>query len=126
MPKVSQAFSGKYLTGADIGQTQPTWTVESYAEEQMQDGSPKWVLYFVEEQKALVLNRTNASMLASLFGDDFDDWIGQRVGAFSVPVNFNGKITESIRLRSAPKKKVPAPRVTPADLDGDDLPDNAK
>jgi hypothetical protein len=123
MVKMSDAFPGKYLKAADLSGTQPTYTIASYTQEPMQDGAQKWVLFFEEEQKGLVLNVTNANVCAGLYGDDLDDWIGNRVSLFTVPVNFNGRVTDSIRLRSAPKKKAPPPRVTPADIGGDDIPD---
>jgi hypothetical protein len=118
MVKVSEAFPSKYLKGVDIGDTRPTWRIRSYGQEDMPGGEQKWVLYFENEQKGLVLNRTNADVCAGQFGDDLDDWIGQRVGLFTMPINFNGKITDSIRLRAAPKVK-PKPKPIP-DVDVDD------
>jgi hypothetical protein len=37
------------------------------------------VVYFQGKQKGLVTNKTNANNIAALYGDDTDDWIGQKI-----------------------------------------------
>ncbi len=50
-------------------------------------------------KKNLVLNKTNANPLVTAFGDDTDGWPGNTVELFTVPVSFNGKIYDGIRVR---------------------------
>ena len=55
---------------------------------------------FTGAKKSLVLNKTNASTLVSAFGDDTDAWSGRTVELFTVPVNFNGRTYDGVRVRA--------------------------
>lgn len=74
-----------------------------------QDDQPedlKHALYFTEDSKPLVLNRTNIEAIASIAGNDTDDWPGKRVVLYNDPnVSFAGKRTGGIRIR-APKEEL--------------------
>ena len=91
MVLMRDAFPKRFLSGADLGGTQPVWTISAYCQEEMPGGEMKWAHGFEGEQKLFVLNRTNADMCANLFGDDLDDWVGQQVGLYTTPVNFNSR-----------------------------------
>jgi hypothetical protein len=101
--KVSNLFPSKFLRGADIAGT-PTYTISSIEEEEVgQDREKKHVVYFANQQKGVVLNKTNCDTLTVLYGDETDEWIGEEVTLFTTPVTFNGKTTDAIRFR-APKR----------------------
>jgi hypothetical protein len=101
--KMSTMFPSKFLKGTDLNGT-PTVAIKSVALETVgQDGEQKHVVYFEGMQKGMVLNKTNADLIESLYGDETNDWLGQEVTLFSMPVAFNGKTTMSCRVR-APKK----------------------
>ena len=68
----------------------------------------KYVMFFEETDKGMVLNMTNAQACQMACGgaEDTDDWIGHKVVLYNDPnVSYAGKITGGIRLR-APKKAV--------------------
>jgi len=74
------------------------------------EGAPeemKVVLYFAESEKGMVLNSTNAQMIAKLTGieNNIDTgWVGFQIVLYDDPnVSFSGKITGGIRVR-APKQ----------------------
>jgi hypothetical protein len=92
----------------------------------------KWIMFFDEYEKGLVLGSTNAQLAAKALGsDETDDWIGQQIVLYNDPnVTYGSEVTGGIRLR-APKRKTAAPppavvRSTPqapADFDEDsDIP----
>ena len=62
------------------------------------DGSTKrkFVTYFDNEEKALVLNKTNATKMAAAFGKDRSKWIGAVVELYAEMTSL-GK--EGVRLR---------------------------
>lgn len=62
----------------------------------------KYTLEFQENLKPLVLNFTNASMMAQITGqDDTDDWVGAKVQLYNDPsIMFAGKLTGGIRIRA--------------------------
>jgi hypothetical protein len=116
-------FPSKYLKGDDLKGT-PTVKIASIAREVVgQSNEEKTVIYFEGFQKGLVLNRTNSDVLESLYGDETDDWIGEEVTLFSVPVTFQGKTTNACRVR-APKreKKAAEPAKSLAEELDDEVP----
>ena len=66
-----------------------------------QQKETKPVLYFFDEQKGLVLNKTNSMTIARLYGNDFSMWSGKPIECFSIPVEFSGEMRDAIRVREA-------------------------
>lgn len=56
-----------------------------------------------------------------LYGDESDDWIGEPIMLFTMPVTFNGKTTNAIRFR-APKKSVKQKAAEVAETLNDEVP----
>ena len=50
------------------------------------------------------MNKTNAIMLAHLFGPETQQWKDKQVEVYTEAVSFQGKIVDSLRLRKAPEK----------------------
>lgn len=81
----------------------------------------KPVMYFEEIDKGMVLNKTNASTLAKLFGDDYEQWAGNRVVLHVVETDFKGKQVKALRVREkklakgTPQPKKSAPVQAPLD-----------
>jgi hypothetical protein len=74
------------------------------------EGEPaelKWALHFEKLEKPLIMNSTNAAIIAKATGsEDTDDWVGHKVVLFKDDnVSFGGKLVGGIRVR-APKKMV--------------------
>jgi hypothetical protein len=101
MPKVSSVFSSKYLKADDLEGENVTFTIQDAEVVNMgQDGQvdEKIVLTFLMQDKKMVLNKTNATTIAKLYGDDTDDWIGKRVTIGVREVDFQGKATLALRV----------------------------
>ncbi len=58
----------------------------------------KALLWFKGEDRALVLNKTNAAVLAHAYGKDFRNWVDSTVEIRSELVNFAGRSVPGIRL----------------------------
>lgn len=73
-----------------------------------QDGQleKKFVLFFRELDKGMILNSTNMNILYSLLNsDDSDDWAGKRVTLYTKDdIEMAGKIMSGLRIRA----KLPA------------------
>lgn len=69
----------------------------------------KWCIKFHEHEKPMVLNSTNAQIIAKITGsEETDEWVGKKVVLYNDPnISFGGKITGGIRCR-APKTAKPA------------------
>lgn len=107
MPKVSEMMPSKWLRASDVDEDGVVMTIKSVEEETIGQGAnaeDKWVLYFKEVEKGLVLNKTNMTTIAKLCGDDTDDWPGKRITLYSTETLFEGKTVECVRIKSkAPK-----------------------
>jgi hypothetical protein len=115
--KITQMMGGKYLKKDDCI-PDLLLTIRGFEEENVApDDKPremKWVMYFEETDKGLVMNSTNLQLAAiALNSQDTDDWVGQKIVAFNDPaVQYAGKITGGVRLRPPRGTKKPtSPRM---------------
>lgn len=63
------------------------------------DEGAKLVIAFAGKDKTLVCNKTNAQMIASKLGDDYDRWAGYEIEVFPDKTQFNGSLVDCIRVR---------------------------
>ena len=89
--KISDAFPSKYLKSDDVGTQRITVTVMALTMEDIGDKEFKPVLRFMGKDKGMVLNKTNATILASVWGDETDQWQGKQLELFAQPVMFQGR-----------------------------------
>ncbi len=110
---VSETYSNNYRAEDFKGQPPRVWTVKNVTEEKMpvdaQTGksATKFRLEFLEERRGIILNKTNATYIAALFGDDTGGWLGQKLEFFFDPTakGFSGKLGGiGIRLPSGARK----------------------
>lgn len=113
MPKVSEMIQSKFLRKEDIDDELLVTVKVVELEEMPGDGDERrWVIYFKELPKGLVLNVTVIRTLESAFGADSDDWIGRKVTIYvDHGVSFKGKVVGGLRLR--PHKFKTKPQVVP-------------
>ena len=65
----------------------------------------KPILIFADD-KRMVLNKTNATNLASMLGNDTDMWIGHEITLISQDVSFADKTVPAIRIKNLNSKDV--------------------
>jgi hypothetical protein len=120
-------YGSRFLGAADLnGQRKRVKIVDTEVSDlREKDGSTrrKYIVWFETEEKALVLNKTNALRLAQAFGKNREGWHGAVIELYSEMTSL-GK--EGIRLR--PLRKPPQqqkPQTPPSDEDPpfDDDPD---
>jgi hypothetical protein len=102
----SDMFPSKYLSAADLGGKPISLTIKSIKAEMMQDGTAKPCVYFEDEPRGLILNKTNGNVLAEIFGYSTPDWYGKQIVLYPTTVDFQGKSVAAIRVR-APKSAPP-------------------
>ena len=104
MANVNDLKSSKFLTKHDVDPP-ITVTIKSYEESNvaMESQKPelKWILYFNELEKPLVLNSTNGQRIQIVTGSgEFKDWIGKKIILYNdKTVSFAGQITGGIRVQ---------------------------
>jgi len=108
-------FPSLFLGAVDLHGKDKTLTIRGVINEELRatDGSTKKkpVMYFVETQaaadragqpdkeKRLVLNKTNAMVIAGLYGYEIDNWKGKKITLYPTPVTAFGKTADAIRIR---------------------------
>jgi len=95
---IKDAFPSNYLKSADLGGRAVRVTIDTCTMEDVGDGE-KPVLFFQGKQKGIVLNKTNASMVAELYGDETSGWAGKVVELYPDKTQYQGRIVDCIRLR---------------------------
>jgi hypothetical protein len=106
--KMTELFPSKYLRSSDLSGKSRIAIIDHVAYEEFKnDGrtETKAVLHFKgNATKPLVCNKTNCLVMVSIAGsDNADDWAGSRITLAPTMVSFKGKVTESIRVDSAPE-----------------------
>jgi|GEM_PF-548160 len=104
--KIDELYPSRWLKAADV--TQPLLaTIKSVTVEEVSEGEDKPILNFLGDTKSMVLNRTNSTTIAELYGEDTDHWTGRQIVLFSTKVQFQSKLVDAIRIR-APKQPATA------------------
>lgn len=118
--KTSEMIQSKFLKKNDFD-TPAILTIRSCAVEEVGRNQTKWVLYFNERAKGIVLNVTKIKQLETAFGDDSDYWVGKKVKVIHDPNVMMG--TERvggiafIMPKSAGTTVAPPPPPPPDDFD---------
>jgi hypothetical protein len=131
--RISDQFPSKYLRASDF-EAETTAVMKGVEVEEVgMDRDRLPVLYLEGYDKGLILNRTNASTIAELYGDNTDDWNGEAITLFSAMVSFQGKNGPAIRVKAPSKKRAAAATASGSqkkisaplpklDADGDEIP----
>jgi hypothetical protein len=123
----------RFFKAADMPQAKKL-RIKEITEEEIgagKDKEKKLCVWFTNDQRGLVLNRTNNRTLRGAFGDVCDGWKGKIVVVFPTQDDFRGRMVPVLRVRIPPPKEAngqPAAKpmpVAPPDelaemLDGDD------
>lgn len=123
--RISDIFPSKYVKAADLQGRPVILAIKDVRVEEMTNHSNekerKAVVYFEKATKGLVLNRTNAQIIANLYGNETDHWRGKRVTLYPTRVKAFGTMQYCIRVKeeipAQPKPTAPAPQVEEAEID---------
>lgn len=114
---INQSFESKYLKAdgdlpeeGNLVLTMSHVDMEDVGAGDKQEMKP--VLYFKDHKRSLVLNKTNASTITSLYGPETDEWAGKKIALFAQEVDFQGRQVLAIRVRM--KKPTAAAAPAPA------------
>jgi len=95
-----------FIKGDDLPEGERVVVTIKSAEEVTfpQSGDTVPVLEFLELDQKLTLNRTRVAKLIELFGEETDEWIGQRIALFAIPVSYKGQSSLSVAVGKAPAR----------------------
>ena len=92
---INDVFPSNFLKASDLNGRKLKLIIASI--EMTDIGSDKKpVIFFEGKQKGLVLNKTKASVLASIWSPETNGWIGKEVAIYPTKVQFQGQTVDSI------------------------------
>lgn len=109
---INDTFPSKYLKATDLQGREVTVAIRSVVVEKIGDDT-RPVLYFMNKEKGMVLNKTNSMNIALVYGPETDGWIGHSVTLFAAWVDYQGKQVQGLRVRAAQAAYAPAPIPAP-------------
>jgi hypothetical protein len=106
----------RFLKAADL-EREKKFRIKSVTEEEVgEKKEQKLVVWFTNDKRGLVLNKTNNRTIRGAFGDDTEAWKEKIIIIFPTPVDVRGKLTPALRVRIPPPKQTaaaaPAPKPT--------------
>jgi hypothetical protein len=102
--------TSKFFKAADL-EAEKKLRIKTVTEETVGVGveqQKKLVVWFTNDERGLVLNKTNNRALRGAFGDDCAGWAGKIVVAFPSTVDLRGKMVPSLRVRIPPPRQATA------------------
>jgi hypothetical protein len=127
----------KYLKAQDLT-AEKKFRIKNVTEEEVGFGKDKErkLVIWLNDDRGLVLNKTNNRTLRGKFGDDCDGWKGKIIVVYPTMAEFRGEMKPALRVRIPPPKEAagngktagqpatPTPAEPPDELaemlDGDD------
>jgi hypothetical protein len=120
MTSINEFFPGRYFKAETLAGKARVLRIAAVEREKLSDGSVKPVVKFEDEPMKLVLNRTNANAIATLYGININNWIGKLIELYPTRTPFGSNMVDAVRVR-APGGR-PAPDRPPSDRPPLDLP----
>jgi hypothetical protein len=104
----------KYLRAEDL-EREKKFRIKAVTEEEVGEGrdkEKKLTVWFTNDERGLVLNRTNNRTIRGAFGDPVQGWPGKILVVFPTLSEFRGKMVPALRVR-IPTPKQPTATAAP-------------
>lgn len=88
----------KWLKAGDLNKKKVRVTIEKAEVVEFKDGSKKLAVLFRGKEKGLVLNKTNAQLIAEQYGGDLGGWPGKEIAIYPTTTDFGGERVDCIRV----------------------------
>jgi hypothetical protein len=106
--KIFDCFPSKYLKAADLQGRSIEAIMQNVMMEDIRDPDEAKllpILYFQGVPKGMVLNKTNAKVIASGYGQETDAWRDMPISLFPAMVAFGADTVEAIRVKLPPARE---------------------
>ena len=111
MTHIDNLFDDPYLKAASLEGEVRIFIIKNVTQEEVgakKDLCP--VVHFQQCKKGLVLNKTNAKRIKSLYGPEVEGWFGKRIMLYPSETDYAGDTVECIRVKA---ESPPEPPVEP-------------
>ncbi len=97
---IDSAFPSRYLKAGDLGGKTVRLRITGMSIEAVgKEKENRPVLSFNGTDKTLVLNKTNANTITTLYGRETDNWIGKDIDLYTAQVEYQGQVGPALRVR---------------------------
>jgi hypothetical protein len=97
---INELFPSRWIKSDDLASGDLTLTIREVTIEELgQDNEQMPVVWFMEDERGLPMNVTNARSIAELHGQETGLWAGKKITLFRQQVEFAGKQTWGVRIR---------------------------
>src|SRR6516225_4070672 len=103
----------KYLKAEDLKAEKKFRIKEVTVEVVGETKEKKLVVWFTNDERGLVLNKTNNRTIRGAFGDDTKAWEKMIIVIFPTMVDMRGKLTPGLRVRIPPPKAAATAAIAP-------------
>lgn len=116
--------NSKYLKKEEVGEDGVILTIKGFKYETVEGDSgdeQKLIMYFMENYNPMVINRTNAQLIAVATGAaNAGDAKGKEIVVYSDPtISFGGKVTGGLRIKKLAGAPKTASKQDLSDIDND-------
>ena len=94
---VNEIYRSSYMKAADLSGRTAKHTISGCTAEKVGDDE-RLVLAFSNNDMPLVLNKTNATTLAELYGPETSEWEGKAIKLVPSTTSYQGKMVKCIRI----------------------------
>jgi hypothetical protein len=108
----------KYWRGEDLDRERKFRIKDVTEDEIGEKKEKKLVVWFTNDERGLVLNRTNNRVLRAAFGDDTAGWKNKIIVIFVIMVDNRGKMVPGLRVRIPPPKQSAGGAAAPSSGNG--------
>ena len=104
----------RFLKAADL-EREKKFRIKNVTEELIgaEQKEKKLVVWFTNDERGLVLNKTNNRTIRNAFGDDTKAWEKMIIVIFPTMVDMRGKLTPGLRVRIPPPKAAATAAIAP-------------
>jgi hypothetical protein len=95
---IGEVFPSNYLKAADLQGKLVKVKIQAVTVEDIGDDK-KPVIRFTGKAKGLALNKTNAGIIASAYGQETDGWTGKEIELRPDKTQFQGQLVDCIRVQ---------------------------
>ena len=106
MVLASDFDKSKYFRAEDL-QSEKKFRIKEVTVDQIAN-EDKLIVWFTNDKRGFVLNKTNNRVLRAAFGNDVSNWKDEVLIIFPTMVPFGGKTVPALRVRIPPPKQAAA------------------
>jgi hypothetical protein len=99
--RVTDLCPSPHIEALDIGDNlgDEMLVTFDHVEEELIGGEMRYVIFFAEFQRGLILNRTVSRSIQKMYGSEIDNWVGKKMTLYRSETPVGGEVKPCVRVR---------------------------